>query len=172
VAYEIYLLPLPRGADVVDEGEALLARLDRLDEVRTDSSADADLSRVADALRAEDADLRAPDPHEEGEATRPLPVLVLSGGGGIEVTVARGFVRVRVPFDHSGADADAVFASVFRLLARAHAETGWAAYDPQEAAPVLLDDEGRAATLLIYLTAMDQIRPGPVPPQPTPPLRR
>lgn len=172
MAYEIYLLPLPRGADPEDEGEALLARLERFDEVRTDPALAPDLARIAEALRTIDADLRDPEPRDEATSPRPLPVLAMRGGGGIEVTVARGFVRVRVPFDHSGAAADAVFARVFRLLSAAHDRTGWVAYDPQDAGPVDLDDEGRAATLLIYLTAMDQIRPGAGPSESAPPFRR
>ena len=162
MAYELYLLPLPRGADVEDEGEALLARLARFDEVPAAGEDRGALDEVTDALRRTDADLAdAGDAVPATAPPRPVAVARLLGGGGIEVTVARSFVRVRVPFQHWGDDADAVFARVFRLLGAAQGATGWTAYDPQDADGVALDDAGREQTLLIYLTAMDQLRPRP-----------
>ena len=45
------------------------------------------------------------------------------------------------------------------VVAVAAEATGWRAYDPQEAEAVSLDEAGCEATLEIYLTVMDQLRP-------------
>jgi hypothetical protein len=160
VAYELYLLPVPPGADVEDEGEALLARLCRFEEVPVAPASLPEAEGIADALARGGAELVPARPRVAEAGPSPaLPVLVLRADGGSEVTVARGFLRVRVPFEHFGQAATAVFDGVFRLLGAAVDATGWTAYDPQDAATVALDDDGRERTLLIYLTAMDHMRP-------------
>lgn len=163
MAYEIYLLPLPRGADAEAEGEALLARIDRMVETPVAPAALPDLGGVERSLREVDAALAPARVAAGGAPGRGLPVVVLAGSDGVEVTLARAFVRLRVPFDHAGAAATAVFDRVFRLLDAAARATGWAAYDPQEAEAVRLDASGREAALLIYQTAMDQVRGGSAP---------
>ena len=101
----------------------------------------------------------APESPHPAAGGWPVPVVVLRGAHGIDVTVSRGFARFRVPFEHRGDDADAVFEGLFRMLAAVADATGWHAYDPQEAERLPLDDGGRDATLEIYLTVMDQLRP-------------
>lgn len=160
MAYEIFLLPVAPGADLEEAGEALLALLEGATEVPGDAASDPGLSAVLGAVRAGDAAVGpAPDVPAAASGPRPVPVVVLRGPHGIEVTASRGFARFRVPFQHRGDDADAVFERLFRLLASVARATGWQAYDPQEAEPVPLDETGRDATLEIYLTVMDQLRP-------------
>lgn len=160
MAYEFYLLPAAAGADVEEAGEALLARLTRFEETRVGPAALPEAVPVANALRATDAALEPfPPAPESAHPARPLPVLLLGDGTGLEVTLGRTFARVRVPFEHRGEAARAVFDRAFRILTSAASVTGWRAYDPQDAEELLLGDEGRESSLLIYLTAMDQIRP-------------
>ena len=89
-----------------------------------------------------------------------MPVADLTDAAGIDVTVARSFVRFRVPFRHRGDDAEAVFDRLFRMLGAVAAATAWSAYDPQEAECVPIDETGRDVTLEIYQSVMDQIGPG------------
>lgn len=161
VAYEIFLLPVPSGADPEESGEALLARLGDLEEAPEAVTSDPGCAAIVAALRAADATV-GPAPSRAGAAPGPEAVVVtdLRSGAGIEITVARTFARFRVPFQHRGEDAEAVFERLFRLLTAGSAATTWRAYDPQEAEAVPLSDEGRDATLEIYLTVMDQLRPG------------
>jgi hypothetical protein len=160
VAYEFYLLPAPAGADVEEAGEALLARLMRFEETRVGSAALPEVVPVANALRATDAALEtAPPAPESAHPARPLPVIILGDAMGLEVTLGRSFARVRVPFEHRGDAARAVFDRAFRILTSAASATGWRAYDPQDGQELPLGDDGRESSLLIYLTAMDQIRP-------------
>ena len=167
MAYELFLLPVAPGADLEEAGEALLARLEGADEVAADAAADPALAALLDIVRRGDAAIGpAPTRTVSGAGVRPVPVADLRGAHGIEVTVSRAFVRFRVPFQHRGDDADAVFERLFRLLASVAAATGWLAYDPQEAIPVALDDAGRDETLEVYLTVMDQLRPGGSPAMP------
>jgi hypothetical protein len=164
VGYEIYLLPVPAGGDVEETAEALLARLERATEV-PGGTADAVPAALIAALRAADPTL-GPAPLRVPAAARgpTVPVLDLRTGSGIELTVARGFVRFLVPFEHRGEDAEAVFDRLFRLLAASSSATGWLGYDPQQASAATADDGGRDGALEIYLSVMDQIRPaGPGP---------
>ena len=79
---------------------------------------------------------------------------------GLSIVVAPSFVRVQLPFDWSGDEAKDRFTQLFDVLARVVDATGWQVYDPQDAAPVSVDEPGLRATLDIYLSVMDQIRPG------------
>ena len=70
------------------------------------------------------------------------------------------FARLRVPFAHHGDAATAAFQQLFHVLAALVRATGWRVYDPQEAAAVQVDEGALEETLEIYLTVMDQLRPG------------
>lgn len=162
MAYEVFLLPVADGADVEEAGEALLARLAGAEEAPDVGAPDPAVSAVTEALRVADPALHAaPDRPAPAAGGRVIAVTWLRDAAGIDVTVTRSFARFRVPFHHRGADAESAFDRLFRLLGAASAVTGWRAYDPQDAAAVVLDAEGRDATLEIYLSAMDQIRPAP-----------
>lgn len=164
MAYEIFLLPVPAGADPEEAGEALVVRLDDVAEQPQPPAADPAIAVIVAALVAAAPTLRsAPDRDPApaaGPAGRAVPVTEMCDAAGIEVTVARTFARFRVPFQHRGDDADAVFDRLFRLLEAGAAATGWRAYDPQEAEVVPIDATGRDTTLEIYLSVMDQIGPG------------
>ena len=160
MAYEIFLLPVPPGGDVEEAGEALLARLEGAHEVP--GAVPSEAAPLLAALRAADPALGpAPDAPERPApgAASSVPVARLRAASGIEVTLARAFARFRVPFQHRGEDAEAVFGKLFRLLGACAAATEWRAYDPQEAEGVATDDSGRDAVLEIYLSVMDQLRP-------------
>ena len=77
--------------------------------------------------------------------------------------VATGFVRLQMPFDCIGDEAHERFDELFAVLSNVVAETGWMVYDPQDASPVPVDEKGRQSTLEIYLSVMDQLRPGRTP---------
>lgn len=164
MAYELFLLPVPPGGDVEEVGEALLARLDCAEEISVPAS-DAGAAPVIAALRATDPTLAPAPARAATMAGGPaVQVMEMRAAAGIEVAVARGFVRVRVPFEHRGDDAGTVFDRVFRLLGASSAATGWRVYDPQQADAADLDDEGRESALEVYLSVMDQLRPsGPGP---------
>ena len=165
MAYELFLLPVIPGADLEEAGEALLARLEGAAETQAPSPADAASGALVTALRDADPTFGPAPTRDDASECPPaadaprVPVVELRDSVGIEVSAARGFARFRVPFHHRGDDAAAVFERLFRLLGAAAAATGWRAYDPQEAEPVALDDDGREATLEIYLSVMDQLRP-------------
>ncbi|MCE9634589.1 MAG: hypothetical protein K8T90_02700 [Planctomycetes bacterium] len=165
MAYELFLLPLMPGADLEEAGEALLALLEGAVETQAPSPPDAASAALVGALRNADPTF-GPAPTRDNESESPagsgplkVPVVELRDSIGIEVSAARGFARFRVPFHHRGDDAHEVFDRLFRLVAVAAAATGWRAYDPQEAEAVSLDEAGCEATLEIYLTVMDQLRP-------------
>lgn len=158
MAYDIFLLPVAPGGDVEEAGEALLARLESANEAA--GELDADAAPLLAALRAADPTLGpAPDAPAPAAGAATLPVARLRTSGGIEVTLARAFARFRVPFQHRGEDAEAVFERLFRLLGAGSAATEWRAYDPQEAEAVSTDDAGRDTVLEVYLSVMDQLRP-------------
>lgn len=165
MAYELFLLPVMPGADLEEAGEALLARLEDAVETQAASPGDAASAALVSALRGADPTF-GPAPTRDNESESPagadsvkVPVVELRDSIGIEVSAARGFARFRVPFHHRGEDAAEVFARLFRLVAVAADATGWRAYDPQEAEAVSLDEAGCGATLEIYLSVMDQLRP-------------
>lgn len=155
MAYELFVLPVPDGADIEEAAEALLARLN-LGHERALGSSDAvrRLDEIAQRVLAVDGGgLRLLD---EGSAE----IRDLRSDDGLHVTVAERHARFRVPFAHAGEEADALFDRLFRLLGAAAAHSGWRVYDPQAACGVAPDDAGRASTLEIYLSAMDQLNPG------------
>ncbi len=162
MAYELYLLPAAAGADIEEAGEALVARVDRFDEATTAPAALPELAALVGAVRRVDAalvaDAGAAPPELAQRPGRPLPVVTMRDPAGLELTLARSFARIRIPFDRQGEDARAVFDRAFRILAAAAEQTGWRAYDPQDAGGAALDDDGRDQSLLIYLTVMDQLR--------------
>jgi hypothetical protein len=158
VGYELFLIPVPRGADVEETGEALLVRLTRGHErTKLTDSGRARAESVAERLVASDPELAAADP---GAETWP-GVVELRASSGIVVSIADRFARFLVPFEHQGEAAAAAFRRLFSLLAVAAEATGWRLYDPQEAESVPLDDAGCASVLEIYLSVMDQLRSGP-----------
>lgn len=164
LGYELYLVPAAPGADIEDAGEALLARLPRFRECPADAASIPESAGLVAAVTGTDAALAPVALGEDvrgslGQSTHSLPVVRLSDPAGLAVTVARSFLRVTIPFDHLGGAARDVFERAFRVLAAAASASGWRAYDPQDAGPLALDDDGRDGALLIYLSAMDQIRP-------------
>ena len=153
MAYELFLLPVPDGADVEETGEALLVRLTRGHE-RTTLSAAA-LARAQDiARRLTDAepDLVVSPAVIEGS-------IELNATSGLQIALTDRFARFLVPFAHHGEAAGAAFRQLFSLLALVAEVTGWRSYDPQEGEAVALDDATRDSVLEIYLTVMDQLRP-------------
>ncbi|MCG3133248.1 MAG: hypothetical protein HMLKMBBP_00373 [Planctomycetes bacterium] len=168
MGYELYLIPAAPEADIEDAGEALLARLPRFTERAAEPSALPECARALEAvlrtdaaLAPRDADGRDADGRDDPppQGARVLPVVRLADPAGLLVTLARTFLRVTIPFDHRGEPARGLFERAFRVLAAAASATGWRAYDPQDAGPLSLGDDGRDGALLIYLSAMDQIRP-------------
>ena len=163
MAYELYLLPVPEGAEIEETGEALLARLDGLRAEPRPPSAVAGTQRLAELLVAAEPGLEpwcAPPAEEAAETGSSVPVVELRDPSGLQLTLARRFARVLVPVAYDGEAAREVFERAFRLLGLASRETGWQVYDPQEAAPVELSDAGCRETLEVFLTVMDQLRQG------------
>lgn len=153
MAYELYVLPVPPGGDVEESGEALLA-LEQDGLLTADPSDEAArrVDAVVDALQISGLGFKT-DRRAEG--------VRLHAPSGLQVGVTTRFVRFRVPFDRDGEAARHSFDELFDLISRTVRETGWKVYDPQDARAVTPDRAGCQATLDIYLSAMDQIRPGP-----------
>lgn len=153
VSYELLLLPVPPGASVEEVGEALEVRLGG-GHVFVDRSEAGAARRRALAAEASEADpeLREDEGAREGR-------IVLTGGG-LQFEIDAGFVVCRVDYAREGEEAEEVFERLFRVVGAAVRETGWRVYDPQGATIVDADDQGRASTLEIYLTVVDQLRPG------------
>ncbi len=161
MSYELYLLPVPAGADIEEAGEALLARI-QLGHER-DAADDAARDRRDDLARqilTEDSVLTAVRESDSGRPRIGFPREGREDGFGI--TVADRFARVDVPFDHAGEDAAQLFESLFVALAAVRSSSGWELYDPQCARPVSVDPAGRDSTLEVYLSVMDQIHPDAV----------
>jgi hypothetical protein len=158
VGYELFLFPVPGGADVEETGEALLVRLTRGHErTKLTDAGRAAAERLARDLVAADPELSAA-PAGGGA----LPGAVeLRAASGMVVAITDRFARFLVPFSHEGEAAEAAFHQLFRLLAVVADATGWRPYDPQEGEAVRLDDATRDSVLEIYLTVMDQLRPAP-----------
>lgn len=155
MGYELYVLPVPRGGDLEESAEALLTLL-RSGHHRFPRSAGAleRLDLLVATLRTHCALELAPP------ASSPASWRRLQSESGLQVTVAPAFVRLQLPFDWIGENAEGQFARLFDVLERIVRETGWQVYDPQDAAAVTVDESGLAATLEIYLSVMDQLRPG------------
>lgn len=158
MGYELFLFPVPGGADVEETGEALLVRLTGGHErTRLTDAGRAAAERLARDLVAADPDLAAAPAGVEA-----LPGAVeLRAASGLVVAITDRFARFLVPFAHQGEAAEAAFRQLFALLAVVADATGWRPYDPQEGEAVLLDDATRDSVLEIYLTVMDQLRPTP-----------
>jgi phage terminase large subunit-like protein len=158
VGYELFLFPVPGGADVEETGEALLVRLTRGHErTRLTEAGRAAAERLARNLVAVDPELSAAPAGVEA-----LPGAVeLRAASGLVVAITDRFARFLVPFAHEGEAAVAAFRQLFTLLAVVADATGWRPYDPQEGEAVALDDATRDSVLEIYLSVMDQLRPGP-----------
>lgn len=154
MSYELLALPVPPGAEIEEAGEALEVRLAG-DHVFRDRSDSADARRRALAAAATDADasLDAVDDDEPGR-------ILLAGEGGISVEIDSAFVVFRVAYAEDAEGVEEIFERLFRVVGAVVRETGWRVYDPQEAAAVGVGDEGREATLEIYLSVLDQLRPG------------
>jgi len=155
VGYELYVLPVPRGGDLEESAEALLTLL-RSGHDRFPRSAGA-LDRVEKVVAVLSTDCGL-DPAAPSKS--PATWRRLQSDGGLQVTVAPAFVRLQLPFDWIGEQAEEQFTRLFDVLASIVRETGWEVYDPQDAAPVTVDEPGLRSTLDIYLSVMDQIRPG------------
>jgi hypothetical protein len=155
VAYELFLFPVPEGADVEETGEALLVRLTRGHErTRLSETAREKAEALAERLVGVEPDL------EPAKDDRALPgAIELRSRSGLVVDLTDRFARFLVPFAHHGESAKAAFQQLFALLAALADVTGWRSYDPQEGEAVALDDAAREAALEIYLTVMDQLRP-------------
>ena len=159
VAYELYLIPVPAGADLEERGEALLARLARGHERTALSEHGREWAcALAQRLAEEDPELAQ------------VPVAALAGSvelhtrTGIQVALAEHFVRFLLPFSHFGGAAETAFRELFALAAVAAQCSGWHAYDPQEGAAIALDEGSSLEALEIYLSVMDQLRPEPAAP--------
>lgn len=156
VGYELFLLAVPDGADLEESGEALLVRLTRGQERgRLTAAARARTERLAARLAAAEPGLV---PVAEGSQSVP-GTLELRSPAGLEIALADRFVRFLVPFVCDGESAATAFHQLFALLGEAAGATGWRPYDPQEGAPVAIDDASCDAALEIYLSVMDQLRP-------------
>lgn len=156
MGYEVFLFPVPVGADVEETGEALLVRLTRGHErTRLTDAGRAAAEKIARGIVAADPDLGAPNAGVEA-----LPgALELRATSGLVIGITDRFARFLVPFTHQGDAADAAFRQLFKVLGVVVAATGWRSYDPQEGESLALDDAARESVLEIYLTVMDQLRP-------------
>lgn len=150
MAYDLYLVETPVGADVEETAEALLVRL--AGGVRRPI-------RDSDRERMRSLEERLRFVHRPFVASDgPVPeTRELRADDGVEVLLDAEFVRVRLPFRYAGEEAEAVFERVFGWLELLVEETGWSIYDPQDAQPVLVGDRDRDRILEIYLSVMDQI---------------
>jgi hypothetical protein len=156
VGYELFLFPVPAGADVEETGEALLVRLTRGHErTRLTDGGRAGAERLARRLAA-----AAPDLASTPAGVETLPGAVeLRSRSGLVVSITDRFARFLVPFAHHGESAATAFHELFALLAVAADATGWRPYDPQEGEGFAVDDASCEAILEIYLSVMDQLRP-------------
>jgi hypothetical protein len=160
VGYELYLLPVPEGADVEETGEALLVRLVRGHErTHLTAAGRARAEELAQRLVSAEPDLMlAPAVFAAIDGS-----MELRARSGLQVVLAEHFARFLVPFAHCGDAAALAFHQLFALLAVAAGATGWRTYDPQEGAAVVPGDESRDAALEIYLSVMDQLSPAAAP---------
>jgi hypothetical protein len=160
VGYELYLLPVPPGADVEETAEALLARMagghEPARRVGTGAGRAEDLARL---LLATAPDLSRGASASGSSATGPIELRTPSG---LVVGLADRFATFLVPFVHEGDVAQEQFRHLFRLAGAVAGATGWRPYDPQEGTAIELCDAGCDAALLIYLSVMDQLRPSGV----------
>jgi hypothetical protein len=153
VGYELFLLPVPDGADVEETGEALLVRLTRGHErTKLSAAGQARADEIARRLTDAEPDLAVSPSVIEGS-------IELNATSGLQIALTDRFARFLVPFVHHGEAAGAAFRQLFALLALVADATGWRSYDPQEGEAVALDDATRESVLEIYLTVMDQVRP-------------
>lgn len=150
MAYDLYLVAAPQGADVEETGEALLGRLGA--GLRREPG-EAELARI----RAVEESLVLGTTPLHAEAG-PVPgSRSLTASDGTTVLLDGEFVRFRVPFEHLGEEAEALFRRLFERLGRVVEVTGWRIYDPQDARPVAVTDDDRERILEIYLSVMDQL---------------
>ena len=155
MSYELLALPVPPGAEIEEAGEALEVRLTG-GHVFRDGTPAGDARRRALAAVAVGADPSlAADEGEQGEDR-----ILLRSDDGVGVEVDTEYVAFRVGYGVAADEAEEVFERLFRVVAAVVRETGWRVYDPQEARAVAADDAGRDATLEIFLTVLDQLRPG------------
>lgn len=162
VGYELYALAVPPGGDLEEAGETLLALL-RAGHVRgPHSQENVDKAEAVVSALQVGCGFR-PEVSAGGSASAASSATAwtrLTAASGILATVAPGFVRIQLPFDWVGDVADGHFERLFEALERVVEETGWQIYDPQDATRVSVDETGRRVTLDIYLSVMDQLRPG------------
>jgi len=159
VGYELYALPVPIGGDLEEAGETLLALL-RTGHVRGPHSTENKAKAAAVVTALEIGCGFRPEPTGEAAGAATGAWTRLAAASGILATVAPGFVRIQLPFDWVGEVAGGHFERLFEALQRVVEETGWQIYDPQDAARVSVDAGGLQTTLDIYLSVMDQLRPG------------
>jgi len=151
VSYELLLLPVPPGASIEEAGEALEVRMGG-GHVFVDRSAASETRRRALAAVAVGADplLAVADDTSAGR-------IVLTAAG-LQFEIDATFVVCRADYAREGEEAERVFERLFMVVGAAVRETGWRVYDPQGACVVEPDDDGRASTLEIYLTVVDQLQ--------------
>jgi len=144
----LLLLPVPAGASVEEAGEALEVRVGG-GHVFVDTSPTAVARRRALAAEAVGA-----DPSLARDDAAPDGCIVLAAGG-LQFEIDAAFVVCRADYAREGEEAEQVFERLFKVIGAAVRETGWRVYDPQGACVVEPDDDGRAATLEIYLSVVD-----------------
>ncbi len=154
MSYDLLALPVPPGAEIEEAGEALSVRL-------AGGHVYADASPAAAARRRALAEVVADaDPALAPVAAAPQGRIALSDDGGLRVHVTERFMSFHVAYAGGGRAAADIFARLFRVAGAALRETGWRLYDPQGACGVEADDDGREATLELYLSVVDQLLPG------------
>ncbi len=147
-------LPVPPGAAIEEAGEALEVRLIG-GHVHRDRSPASVARRRALAATAVAADSTLVE-QRGGEEGR----IALAAADGIHVEIDAAFVVFRIAYARDPDDAEAAFERLFRVVHAIVRETGWRVYDPQEACGIAAGDDGRAATLEIFLSVLDQLRAG------------
>ncbi len=155
MAYVLFALRVPSGADLEETAEALAVRVGAGIE-RGDPSGSAEETRHELVRRATSA-----EPSLSAATAEIAVTSALTDGAGVRVDVHEDFVRVRLGYLADAEVATAVMGRVFRVLGAVATEDGWCVYDPQGVTAVTLDEAGRAATLELYQSVVDQVAPTP-----------
>ena len=154
MAYVLFALRVPAGADLEEAAEALAVRL-----ATGIERGDPALSSVRDDVATV---IRAAEPAMTPTTADVVGASALTDGAGVRVDVHEQFVRLRVGYLADADIASAVMDRVFGVLAAVlRTRDAWSVYDPQGVHAVTLDDAGRAATLELYQSVVDQVAPTP-----------
>ncbi len=155
MAYELFLLPVPAGADVEETAEALLALISLgHDRGRGTQAARERVDALVGRLVAAEPALVRDPPRDASPGA-----VELRAASGLVVTVTDRYVRLLVPFVLRGDAATEELQRLFRVASQTADATGWRPYDPQEAEGIALDEASCDAALEVYLTVMDQLLP-------------